>query len=65
MSSAHRGDAFEAARFTIDRLKEVVPIWKKEFFSGGAVWIGDQACREGVWQTVEEAETREGGSDAG
>jgi hypothetical protein len=27
----------------------VVPIWKKEFFSGGAVWIGDQACREGVW----------------
>ena len=65
VSSAHRGDAFEAARFAIDRLKEVVPIWKKEFFSGGAVWIGDQACREGVWQTVEEAETREGGSDAG
>jgi molybdopterin synthase catalytic subunit len=51
VSSAHRGDAFEAARFTIDRLKEVVPIWKKEFFSGGAVWIGDQACRDGVWQT--------------
>ena len=65
VSSAHRGDAFEAARFTIDRLKEVVPIWKKEFFSGGAVWIGDQACREGVWQTADEAETREGGSDAG
>jgi len=50
VSSAHRGDAFEAARFTIDRLKEVVPIWKKEFFTGGAVWIGDQACRDGVWQ---------------
>lgn len=48
-SSAHRGDAFEAARFTIDRLKEVVPIWKKEFFEGGAVWIGDQACRDGSW----------------
>jgi molybdopterin synthase catalytic subunit len=50
VSSAHRGAAFEAARFTIDRLKEVVPIWKKEFFTGGAVWIGDQACRDGVWQ---------------
>ncbi|MDG2308167.1 MAG: molybdenum cofactor biosynthesis protein MoaE [Candidatus Binatia bacterium] len=49
-SSAHRGDAFEAARFTIDRLKEVVPIWKKEFFEGGAIWIGDQAGKEGVWK---------------
>lgn len=49
-SSAHRADAFEAARFVIDRLKEVVPIWKKEFFEGGAVWIGDQAGREGVWK---------------
>jgi molybdopterin synthase catalytic subunit len=54
VSAAHRGDAFTAARFTIDRLKEVVPIWKKEFFAGGAVWIGDQACREGVWQQTGE-----------
>jgi molybdopterin synthase catalytic subunit len=74
VSSAHRGAAFEAARFTIDRLKEVVPIWKKEFFSGGAVWIGDQACREGVWQTgdpaggdarVSAVEPDEDGSSAG
>lgn len=49
-SSAHRGDAFEAARFTIDRLKEVVPIWKKEFFEGGAIWIGDQKGKQGVWK---------------
>ena len=49
-SSAHRADAFSAARFTIDRLKEVVPIWKKEFFDGGAVWIGDQTGRDGSWQ---------------
>jgi len=55
VSSAHRGDAFEAARFTIDRLKQVVPIWKKEFFAGGAVWIGDQACRDGVWQSADAA----------
>jgi molybdopterin synthase catalytic subunit len=55
VSSAHRGDAFSAARFTIDRLKEVVPIWKKEFFEGGAIWIGDQACRDGVWQQSSDA----------
>lgn len=63
VSSAHRGDAFAAARFTIDRLKEVVPIWKKEFFSGGAVWIGDQACREGVWRSGGDAD--EGGGSPG
>jgi molybdopterin synthase catalytic subunit len=50
VSSAHRADAFAAARFTIDRLKETVPIWKKEHFAGGAVWIGDQSGREGTWQ---------------
>lgn len=40
VSSAHRTAAFEACRFLIDRLKEVVPIWKKEHFAGGAAWIG-------------------------
>jgi MoaE-MoaD fusion protein len=42
VSAAHRGKAFEACRFAIDRLKEVVPIWKKEYFEGGEVWIGCQ-----------------------
>jgi len=42
VSSAHRGEAFEACRFAIDRLKEIVPIWKKEHFEGGEVWIGCQ-----------------------
>jgi molybdopterin converting factor subunit 1 len=42
VSAAHRGEAFEACRFAIDRLKEVVPIWKKEHFEGGEVWIGCQ-----------------------
>ncbi len=41
-SSAHRVAAFEACHFAIDRLKEVVPIWKKEHFDGGEVWIGSQ-----------------------
>ena len=42
VSAAHRGEAFDACRFAIDRLKEVVPIWKKEYFDGGEVWIGCQ-----------------------
>ena len=42
VSAAHRGEAFAACRFAIDRLKEVVPIWKKEHFEGGEVWIGSQ-----------------------
>lgn len=61
VSAAHRGPAFEAARYVIDRLKEVVPIWKKEFFEGGAVWIGDQAGEKGTW---ENADSRSGGDTA-
>jgi molybdopterin synthase catalytic subunit len=39
VSSAHRGVAFEACRHVIDTLKVVVPIWKKEVWEGGEVWI--------------------------
>ena len=42
VSGAHRAAAFEACHFAIDRLKEIVPIWKKEHFDGGEVWIGSQ-----------------------
>lgn len=42
VSAAHRDEAFSAARFLIDRLKEVVPIWKKEHYEGGELWIGSQ-----------------------
>ena len=38
VSSAHRGDAFDAARFIIDELKQRAPIWKKEFWPGGEEW---------------------------
>ena len=41
-SAAHRVAAFDACRFAIDRLKEIVPIWKKEHFEGGEIWIGPQ-----------------------
>ncbi len=39
VSSAHRGAAFKACQFVIDTLKETVPIWKKEFFEDGEVWV--------------------------
>jgi molybdopterin synthase catalytic subunit len=42
VSAGHRDDAFAAGRWLIDRLKEVVPIWKKERYRGGAVWVGAQ-----------------------
>ncbi len=38
VSSAHRSDAFDAARFVIDELKQRAPIWKKEFWPGGSEW---------------------------
>ncbi len=39
VSSAHRKEAFEACHHLVDRFKEVVPIWKKEVWEGGEVWI--------------------------
>jgi molybdopterin synthase catalytic subunit len=39
VSSAHREAAFEACQFAIDTLKETVPIWKKEFFEDGDIWV--------------------------
>lgn len=39
VASAHRAEAFEACRWLMDTLKATVPIWKKEYFEGGAHWI--------------------------
>lgn len=39
VNSAHRRDAFEACSFTIDSLKNTVPIWKKETFEDGEQWV--------------------------
>lgn len=40
--SPHRGEAFAACRMMIDRIKETVPIWKKERGPGGEEWVGWQ-----------------------
>ncbi|MGB1042070.1 MAG: molybdenum cofactor biosynthesis protein MoaE [Tenacibaculum sp.] len=39
VSSTHRKAAFDACQFAIDTLKETVPIWKKEYFEDGEVWV--------------------------
>ncbi len=39
VSSEHRKAAFEACKFAIDTLKETVPIWKKEHFEDGEIWV--------------------------
>jgi len=43
VSTAHRSEGFDACRFAIDTLKETVPIWKKEHFEDGEVWVGLQS----------------------
>lgn len=39
VSSPHRDAAFKACQYAIDTLKETVPIWKKEFFEDGDIWV--------------------------
>lgn len=39
VSAAHRAAAFDACRYIIDTLKQTVPIWKKEVFEDGGVWV--------------------------
>jgi molybdopterin synthase catalytic subunit len=47
VSSAHRGEAFEACRYIIDQLKLRLPIWKKEYYANGvAEWVNCRHCAE-------------------
>ena len=52
-ASPHRADAFAAARYAIERIKQIVPIWKHEYFEGGDVWI------EGATADPDNVEARE------
>ena len=42
-ASPHRAEAFAACRYAIERVKQIAPIWKREHFEGGEVWV------EGDW----------------
>ena len=39
VSSGHRKEAFEACHYAVDRIKQIVPVWKKEVFEGGEEWV--------------------------
>ncbi|MDH4066409.1 MAG: molybdenum cofactor biosynthesis protein MoaE [Acidobacteriota bacterium] len=52
-ASPHRAEAFAAARYAIERIKQIVPIWKHEYFEGGDSWI------EGATADPDNAEARE------
>ncbi len=52
-ASPHRADAFAACRYTIERVKQIVPIWKHEHFDGGDVWL------EGATADPEDVAARE------
>ena len=43
IASPHRKEAFQACGYVVDRIKETVPIWKKEVFEDGQVWVGCQS----------------------
>ena len=43
VASEHRADGFAACQFAIERLKQIVPIWKKEHYADGATWVGSEA----------------------
>lgn len=47
VASPHRREAFAACQYAVDRIKEIVPIWKKEVWEDGEVWVG--------WQSTEAA----------
>jgi len=52
-ASTHRADAFAACRYAIERVKQIAPIWKREFFEGGDIWI------EGATADPDDAGARE------
>lgn len=43
VSAPHRGEAFAACSEALDKLKETVPVWKKEYFEDGEIWVGQGA----------------------
>jgi molybdopterin synthase catalytic subunit len=55
-ASPHRGDAYAASRYVIERVKQIAPIWKREYFDGGDVWIEGATADPDDVRAREEAE---------
>ena len=54
IGSPHRKEALEASEYAIDRIKQIVPIWKKEVFEGGEEWLGDEDKRKEFLKTLSD-----------
>ena len=54
VGSPHRREAFLAIQYVVDRIKQTVPIWKKEFFHDGSVWVGLASDHEQEHEREEE-----------
>lgn len=52
VSTPHRKDAFEASSYAIERIKEIVPIWKKEHWEDGTLWLGDQKEKKSYQESI-------------
>jgi MoaE-MoaD fusion protein len=61
VTSGHRRAAFEACHYAIDRLKQIVPIWKKEFFEDGAVWVEGEESGRLLHPAVADQEEKKAG----
>lgn len=62
VATAHRAAAFEACRYAIERVKQIAPIWKHEFFADGDAWVegavadpDDAAARDEALRTCRSA----------
>lgn len=58
VSTPHRADCYEASRYAIERLKQIVPIWKKEIWEDGSEWVGHQ---QGGWNPLSPGPDETGG----
>ena len=52
-SSPHRANAFSSCRYAIERIKQIAPVWKHEYFEGGDIWI------EGATASPDDEEARQ------
>ena len=58
-ASPHRAEAFQACRYAIERVKQIVPIWKREVYAGGEAWVegatadpSDEAARQAAYRSA-------------
>jgi molybdopterin synthase catalytic subunit len=54
VSSGHRKEAFEACHYAVDRVKQIVPVWKKEVWEDGSAWIEGNVPELGMRERSEE-----------